>query len=416
MVSIMLKREYYLNKIRKLMDTNEIKLITGLRRSGKTYFLRAIIEELKNKGINDKNIIYISFESGKYRKIRNDEQLDEIIKSLINKDNGKYYILFDEIQRVNGWEESIASYLVDYNCDLYVTGSNSKILSGELATNLSGRFVKLELYPFSFKEILEYHKKILKENISLEYESKLFDEYLEYGGLPGLLQYKDEEYKQNYINYAYESIVLHDILERSKIQDIDLLYRLLDFLISNTGQLYSANSISKYLKEDNKSIKRDSQSISVKTLIKYNEHILNSMVMSKCKREDVTVKKKLKYLEKYYVADTAFYTLLNENKRNYGQILETVVYNELRRRGYSVSVGEINNLEIDFIGRKFKKKIYVQVSESVKDDKTYKREIKSLKKVKDNFQKYLITTDNFDFSDEGIIHLNIKDFLKNEDI
>lgn len=411
----MLKRQYYLNKIKQLMDTNEIKLITGVRRSGKTYFLKAIIQELKNKRIPDENIIYISFESGKYRKIRTDYQLDELMKNLITTKN-KTYLLFDEIQRINKWEESIASYLVDYNCDIYVTGSNSNMLSGELATNLSGRYVTLELYPFSYKEILSYNKEILEKEITPELENKLFDQYLEYGGFPGLLQYKTEESKQNYLKSTYDSIVLHDILERSNIRDYDLLYRLLDFLISNTGQQYSANSISKYLKEDNKNIKRKKEEISVKTLINYNKHILNSLVIYDCKREDIIGKKKLKFIEKYYVVDVGFYTLLNENKRNYGQILETIVYIELRRRGYTVTVGQLNNLEVDFIARKFKEKIYVQVATTVQDEQTYEREFKALKKVEDNFPKYIITTDTFDFSTDGIKHINIKEFLKNDQI
>lgn len=410
----MLKRQYYLDKIKRLMDTNEIKLITGVRRSGKTYFLKSIMEELKDRQIHDDNIIFISFESGQYRKIRIDTQLDEILKSSIPQNNKKVYLLFDEIQRVSGWEESIASYLVDYNCDIYITGSNSKMLSGELATNLSGRYVTLELFPFSFNEIMEYNEKILEKKVTLELESKLFEEYLEYGGFPGLLQYNENESKQNYLKSTYDSIVLHDILERSNIRDFDLLERLLDFLISNTGHMYSANSISKCLKEDNKYIKRGSSDISVKTLINYNDNIQKSMIISKCKREDIIRKKKLKFLEKYYVVDLGFYTLLNENKRNYGQILETIVYNELRRRGYAVTVGEVNNLEVDFIARKFKKKIYVQVSTSLQDDKTREREFKPLKKIKDNFQKYIISNDTFDFSEDGIIHLNIKEFLKKE--
>lgn len=397
-----------------LMDTNEIKLITGVRRSGKTYFLKSIMEELKNRHIPDKNIIFISFESGKYRKIRTDTQMDEIVKSLIPQNNKKVYLLFDEIQRVSCWEESIASYMIDYDCDIYIAGSNSKMLSGELATNLSGRYVTLELYPFSFKEILEYNEKILEKNVTPELESKLFDEYIEYGGFPGLLQYTTNESKQNYLKSIYDSIVLHDILERSNIRDFDLLERLLDFLISNTGQMYSANSISKYLKEDNKDIKRETNDISVKTLINYNENIQKSMIISKCKREDIIGKKKLKFIEKYYVADLGFYTLLNENKRDYGQILETIVYNELRRRGYAVTVGEVNNLEVDFIARKFKKKIYVQVSANLQNDKTRDREFKALKKIRDNFQKIIISSDTFDFSEDGIIHLNIKEFLKDE--
>ena len=411
----MLKRTYYLDKINKLMDTNEIKLITGVRRSGKTYFLRSIIDELKNKGINKENIIYISFESRQYRNIRTDIQLDDLIESLEPKNNQKIYLLFDEIQRVNKWEDSVASYMVDYDCDIYVTGSNSQMLSGELETNLSGRYVYLELYPFSFKEIIEYHQKKLKKEISIEYEQKLFDEYLEYGGFPGLLQYNDMESKENYLKSTYDSIVLHDIIKRSKIRDYDLLERLLDFLISNTGQIYSANSISKYLKDDNKYIKRKKQEISVKTLIKYNKHIINSMVISQCKREDIIGKKKLKTNEKYYIVDTGFYTLLNTNKRNYGKILETIVYNQLRRKGYNVTVGVYKNLEVDFIARKFKKQIYIQVSETVKDTTTHEREFKPLKEIKNNFPKYVITSDTFDFSEDGIIHMNIVDFLKNED-
>lgn len=394
----MIKREFYLDKLRKYRNTGEIKVICGIRRCGKTVLLKQLIDELIHEGIPKENIIYISFESSKYRHIENDIQLDEIILEKTDNIYGKIYFLFDEIQHVSGWEKSINSYRVDFDSDIYITGSNSTLLSGELATLLSGRYITLDIYPFSFKELLEYHKN---DDIN---ESELFNQYLKYGGFPGLLSY-DNDGKVNLLNDLYSTIILNDILYRSNIKDFDLLKRLMEFMISNIGQTFSATSISKYIKNERKT--------TAATIINFLEYVVNAFILYQVKREDIKLKKKLLISEKYYVADPGFYYLFNdESQRDWGQLLENVVFIELMRRGYKINVGKVNDLEVDFVCYKADKKKYIQVSESVKDPITRQREFKPLKKLKDNYPKYLITNDEQNYSNDGIIHLNILDFLK----
>ena len=384
--------------LRKYRNTDEIKVICGIRRCGKTVLLKQLIDELIKDGIPQENIIYISFESSKYRRIKNDIQLDEIILEKTSKINGKIYLLFDEIQQVKDWEKSINSYRVDFDSDIYITGSNSTLLSGELATLLSGRYITLNIYPFSFNELLDFYKN---EGIS---EKELFNEYLSYGGFPGLLSY-DNDGKINLLHDLYSTIILNDILYRSNIKDLDLLKRLLEFMISNIGQTFSATSISKYIKNERKTTPA--------TIINFLEYIVNAFILYQVKREDIKLKKKLLISDKYYVVDPGFYYLFNdESQRDWGQLLENVVFLELIRRGYSVNIGKVNDLEIDFVCYKSNKKKYIQVSESVKDPLTREREFKPFTLIKDNYPKYLITNDDENYSNEGIVHLNIIDFLK----
>lgn len=392
----MIKRDYYLDKLRKYRNTNEIKVICGIRRCGKTVLLKQLIDELIRDNIPPENIIYVSFESSKYRRIENDIQLDELILEKIKDLKGKIYLLFDEIQQVSNWEKAINSYRVDFDVDIYITGSNSNLLSGELVTMLSGRYITIDIYPFSFKELLEFYKDID--------EKELFNQYLSYGGFPGLLNY-DNDGKINLLHDLYSTIILNDILYRSNIKDIDLLKRLMDFMISNIGQTFSATSISKFIKNERKTTPA--------TIINFLEYVTNAFILYQVKREDIKLKKKLLISEKYYVIDPGFYYLFNdESQRDWGQLFENIVFIELIRRGYSVNIGKINDLEIDFICYKTNKKKYIQVSESVKDSKTREREFKPLNKINDNYPKYLITNDDENYSKDGIIHLNILDFLK----
>ena len=388
-----------MDKLRKYRNTDEIKVICGIRRCGKTVLLKQLIEELIQDGISSDNIIYISLESSKYRHIKDDIQLDEVILDKTKNLNGKIYLLFDEIQLVSNWEKSINSYRVDFDCDIYITGSNSNLLSGELVTLLSGRYITLNIYPLSFKELLGYYNEIN--------EKRLFNQYLNYGGFPGLLNY-DEEGKVNLLRDLYSTIILNDILYRSNIKDFDLLKRLMEFMISNVGQTFSATSISNFIKNE--------RNTTPATIINYLEYIVNAFILYQVKREDVKLKKILLISEKYYVVDPGFYFLIkDESQRDWGQLLENVVFIELIRRGYSVNVGKVNDFEIDFVCYKANKKKYIQVSESVKDPNTRKRELKPLTLLKDNYPKYLITNDDENYSNEGIVHLNIIDFLKSGD-
>lgn len=399
----MIKRKFYLEKIVKLIDTEDIKVITGVRRCGKTVLLKQIIDELENRGIASENIIYMSFESSKYKNIRNDNDLDEFIFSKTNNLNGKIYLLFDEIQKVKNWEVSLNSYRVDLECDIYITGSNSQLLSGELATLISGRYISINMLPFSFKELIQYYDE-MHENID---EIKLFEQYLSYGGFPGLLNYENEE-KEKYLYDLYSTIVLNDILYKNKVKDLDLLERLMEFMISNIGQLFSANSISKYIKNENRKT-------TPHTIINYMDYARNAFIFYQIKRENIKQKRKLLISDKYYLVDSGFYFIFNgSTQRNWGQLLENIVFLELIRQGYSITIGKIQDLEVDFVCRKANQIKYIQVSQSILDENTRKREFKSLEKISDSYQKYVISMDSFDFSANGIIHLNIIDFLKSE--
>lgn len=399
----MIKRKFYLEKIVKLIDTEDIKVITGVRRCGKTVLLKQIIDELENRGIASENIIYMSFESSKYKNIRNDDDLDEFIFSKTNNLNGKIYLLFDEIQKVKNWEVSLNSYRVDLECDIYITGSNSQLLSGELATLISGRYISINMLPFSFKELIQYYDE-MHENID---EIKLFEQYLSYGGFPGLLNYENEE-KEKYLYDLYSTIVLNDILYKNKVKDLDLLERLMEFMISNIGQLFSANSISKYIKNENRKT-------TLHTIINYMDYARNAFIFYQIKRENIKQKRKLLISDKYYLVDSGFYFIFNgSTQRNWGQLLENIVFLELIRQGYSITIGKIQDLEVDFVCRKANQIKYIQVSQSILDENTRKREFKSLEKISDSYPKYVISMDSFDFSANGIIHLNIIDFLKSE--
>lgn len=399
----MIKRKFYLEKIVKLIDTEDIKVITGVRRCGKTVLLKQIIDELENRGIASENIIYMSFESSKYKNIRNDNDLDEFIFSKTNNLNGKIYLLFDEIQKVKNWEVSLNSYRVDLECDIYITGSNSQLLSGELATLISGRYISINMLPFSFKELIQYYDE-MHEKID---EIKLFEQYLSYGGFPGLLNYENEE-KEKYLYDLYSTIVLNDILYKNKVKDLDLLERLMEFMISNIGQLFSANSISKYIKNENRKT-------TPHTIINYMDYARNAFIFYQIKRENIKQKRKLLISDKYYLVDSGFYFIFNgSTQRNWGQLLENIVFLELIRQGYSITIGKIQDLEVDFVCRKANQIKYIQVSQSILDENTRKREFKSLEKISDSYPKYVISMDSFDFSANGIIHLNIIDFLKSE--
>ncbi len=406
----MIKRELYLKKINELMDTDFIKVIIGMRRCGKTLLLKSIIKELELKGINKENIIYISFESPQYKNIFTYEQLDKIILDLIRNINGKIYLLFDEIQQVEGWEKSVNGYRVDFDCDIYITGSNSKMLSNELATLLSGRYIKINLYPFSYKEVLTYKKEY--ENIELNYENKrkIFNEYLLFGGMPGLLSIKDQDTKINALQDIYDSIIIHDVLSRYTINDVDLFKRFSYYLMNSAGQTFSKTSITNYLKNENRNTTRN-------TISNFTVYLQEALFCNKVRRQDIIGKKLLKTDEKYYLTDHGFHhALVDDNSNWIPRVLENIVYNELLRRGFSVKIGRINKKEIDFICQRYNKKIYVQVSYYLSTEKTVKREFTPLLEVPDKYDAYVLSMDEFDFSREGIKHVNIIDFLLDEEI
>jgi len=400
----MIKRELYLNQIRRLIDKNPIKIITGVRRSGKTYLLKSTQEELKNRGISAENIFLISFESMKYNKIENFKQLDEYIIDLTKNVKGKIYLLFDEIQNVENWEKSINAYRVDLDCDIYITGSNSELLSGEMATLISGRYYQINIYPFSFVEFLQYKNEMEKtEDYNLE---DAFKEYIEYGGMPPIQQVAAED-KYSYLGDIYNTILLKDIVTRHNIRNTDMLNRILNYVIMNIGKNFSATNIAKYMKHEKRRISKD-------TILDYLLYSKNACFIHQAPREDIKGKKVLQHNEKYFLVDHGFYQAKYGDIENIGSVLENIVYIELLRRGYDVKIGIINDKEIDFICKKDKEKIYIQVTYLLKGDETIEREFSGLSQINDNFDKYVLSMDKLDFSGNGIKHRNIIDFLTSD--
>jgi predicted AAA+ superfamily ATPase len=400
----MIKRTLYLNQIERLIDKEPVKIIIGVRRSGKTYLLKSIQEELKSRGINEENIFLISFESLKYNKIENFKQLDELIMGLTKNTKGKIYLLFDEIQNVKNWEKSINAYRVDLDCDIYITGSNSELLSGEMATLISGRYYQINIYPFSFAEFIQYKKEMEKTDIvDLE---ELFEEYVEYGGMPPIQQVAAED-KYSYLGDIYNTILLKDIITRHNIRNTDMLNRILDYVIMNIGKNFSAGSIVKYIKHEGRKISKD-------TILDYLLYAKNACFIYQAQREDIKGKKVLKHNEKYFLAHHGFYQAKYGEMENMGSILENIVFIELLRRGYDVKIGLINDKEIDFVCTKAKEKIYIQVTYKLENDKTIEREFSALAKIDDNFDKYVLSMDKLDFSGSGLKHRNIIDFLTSD--
>ena len=396
----MIKRELYLKKIMSLIGKDIIKVLTGIRRCGKSSMLELIINELIDEGVKNENIILINFESAKYNDIDSSTKLNKLIKNLTLDLKGTIFLFFDEIQNVKNWEKSINSYRVDLDAEIFITGSNANLFSGELATLISGRYIEIKIYPFSFKESLKLNKNCD--------EKKFFIEYLKYGGMPLVLQLNPTE-KIDYLRDLYNSIILKDIVYRNNIREVDLFDKLIKFLMDNIGRTFSAKSISKFFKSENRIVSRD-------TIYNYLIYLQDACLIHKVQREDIIGKKILKIHEKYYFTDHGFNeTMSGKNTKNIAQILENIVFMEFLRRGYEIHVGRLNNSEIDFVCKNYERTIYVQVSYLLASEKTIEREFNSLLKIKDNHEKIVITMDEVNFSQKGIIHLNIIDFLISND-
>ena len=406
----LIKREAYVNQLKDYVNSDFVKVYIGIRRSGKTSLMHNIIDELKSRGVEDENIIFISFESREYTHIDNSEKLDEIVYDKVKNIEGKIYLFFDEIQLVAGWEKSINSYRVSIDSDIYITGSNSKLLSGELATFLTGRYLTINVYPFSFKEFLQYKNEIEGVELTDNSISVLYDYYFKFGGMPGILPLGSDEFKKSALKDIYNSILFEDVVSRFKINNIDLLQRFTRYLTASTGEIFSSKSIKNYLKSNNIYTTQD-------TLLKYAEYLNQSFFISKCKCFELKGKKEMKILGKYYLMDHGFHhALIEDNILKVTKILENIVYVELLRRGYKVNVGRnADNSEVDFVCEKSGRYKYVQVSYRLTSEKTLNREITPLLRIPDKYESILITTEKHDFSKEGVKHLNIIDFLCGDD-
>ena len=396
----MIIREIYLSKIRPFYDQDLIKVIMGIRRCGKSVLLLQIIDELKEKGIEKKQIIYINFENEDYSFIKNDMDLHNYIKEkIINKE--KYSLFFDEIQNIKDWEKAINSFKASKNVSIFITGSNSDLLSGELATHLAGRYVSFKIYPLTFIEVCEL--KNIKEKKDIE---EAFDDYITWGGMPQRFMMTDEMQTKTYLSDVYDSIVVKDIITRFGIKDLDLFNRIVEYIVTTPSQNFSAKSLSNYFAN------KDNREVSKVTLYNYLEYMTKAMLINKADRYDIRGKRILNGKYKYYLTDLGLGQVKNIGKRQQlGAYLENIVYNELISRGYDVKIGNLERAEIDFIATRFKEKIYIQVAYILADDNVIDREFGAYKGIEDNYPKYVLTMDKHDFSQEGIIHKNVIDWL-----
>ena len=399
-ITMKLKRETYLSQIRPYYEADLIKVITGVRRSGKSVLLESIRDELIKSGINNDHIIYINLEDMDYEYILTASDLNSEIKNHIN-DKSKYYIFLDEIQHVIGFEKALASFRASLNVSLFVTGSNSALLSGEMATLLTGRTVEFEILPFSFYEMKEYYELNNKS-----FNDDLFFEYLKWGGFPLRFDFTDEPSIKRYITNLYEGIINRDIVtRRSKInqktfKDISL------YILSNAGKEFSAENVMEYYNRTSK------EKISSRTIYNYLDKMKKAYLLHGVSRYNLVGKASLTNREKYYATDMGFRTI-NTNTINYEDtfFLENIVYNELLSQGFTVFTGKTYKSEIDFVAIKNSKKCFIQVSYLLSDQKTIQREFGAFSPISDASPKYVISLDKIDLSHDGISHINMIDFL-----
>ena len=399
----MLKRKHYLDKIRDFYNVNSlIKILCGLRRSGKSVILEQIIEEIKESGIKDDHIIYINFESLDYSNITNALELNDFIKSFV-KDKDTYYVFLDEVQKVSEFEKAINSLRITNQFSIFITGSNSKMTFLELSTDLSGRYVSFRVNPLSFREVLE-----LTDTKKEDYKKLLLDIF-EWGTLPQRFMFENIASRENYILDVYDSILLKDVVDRLGITDITSFNKILQYVLETETREFSANNVLKYLEENNNKIATD-------TLYKYLEALCSTFIVNRVYRYDIKGKNVLKSLNKFYATDLGVKKIKTNSKEiNYSQAFENVVYNELINKGYEVFVGKTTKGEIDFIASKNKTIKYIQACYYLSNEETRNREFNAFDSIDDNYPKYVISMDEEDYSQKGVKHLNIFEFLLNED-
>ena len=398
----MIKRELYMSRIRPFIGGELIKVVTGIRRSGKSVMLELVKQELLESGVGAEHFISINFEDMRNAHLCNAQSLHEEVLRLSSSIQGKVFLFFDEIQEVANWEKCINSLRVALDCDIYITGSNAKLLSGELATYLGGRYVEFVIYPFSFSEFLELYLSIFPQS-SIQ---QCFQKYLVTGGMPYLsnLQYADEPSHQ-YLTDLFNSVMLKDIVKRNKVRDVDLLERILAFVTANVGTTFSATSLSKFLKSEHRTVAPE-------TILNYIKYCCDAYLFYQVKRQDLQGKQLLATNEKYYIADHGIReAVFGGNMRDINLILENIVFMELLRRGYSVTVGKTGKKEVDFICDKRGERIYIQVAYLLASEETIHREFDVYDSLRDHYPKYVVSLDEFDMSRNGIRHRNIRDFL-----
>ena len=394
----MLKRELYLSKIRGFYDSDLIKILVGIRRCGKSVILRQIMDELKDRGISEDHLLYINFEYIEYEDLQDYKRLNQYIKERVI-DDSLYYVFLDEIQNVKSFEKVVNSLRASVpNVSLFITGSNSKLLSEEISTVLSGRYVSFQIHPLNYREYVSLTAKDGKNK-------NTFDDYIKWGGLPNRTQFTEEGNIKDYLHSVFDSIILRDVVGRLRLKDTSLFNLILQYIIDTTGREFSAKNIIAFLKAEGREL-------STATLYNYLDALSKALIVKKVFRYDIHGKAILKTLNKYYMTDLGIAQIKNHNYEiNYTFSLENVVYNELLTRGYEIYTGKTPKGEIDFVAKRDHEMVYVQVAYLLADDKVIEREFGAFDSVNDNYPKYVITLDEKDFSKEGIIHMNMIDFL-----
>lgn len=397
----MIFRPSYINKITKYIDTPFVKILSGVRRSGKSTILKMIANKLRERGILEECIITYNLDSLKYEGITAKAFYNEIKEKL--PPGKKAYLLLDEIQEVTDWERAVNSFITDFNVDIYVTGSNSRMMSNEISTYLTGRYIQFRIFPLSFAEYLTFRR----EFETIEKPHTELARYLRYGGFPAI-HLKEYSFDEAYtiVKDIYNSTIFTDIIKRGQIRKTDQLERIVKFTFDNIGRTFSASSISKYLKSERRAIDNE-------TVYNYLKKLENAFILHRCSRFDLQGKELLKTQEKFYICDPAMrYSILGYTPDSVAAMLENIIYLELLRRGYEVMIGEHASGEIDFIASKQENKIYIQVTERIEKIETKEREYERLLRIKDNYPKYVLRTDEFaDGNYKGIKTMHIADFL-----
>lgn len=398
----MIKRESYMARIRPFIDGDLIKVLTGIRRSGKSVMLELIKDELRARGVTEEQLVAFNFEDMRNAQLCTAEALhDELVRRAASI-KGKIYFFFDEIQEVERWERCVNSLRVETDCDIYITGSNAKLLSGELVTYLAGRYVEFIIYPFSFSEFLALYHSVEPDADT----RTCFDRYLTFGGMPYLANLRfDETACRQYLRDLFNSVELKDIVKRNNVRDVDMLERIIAYVTANIGTTFSSTAISKYLKNEGRRV-------SPETVLNYLKACSDAFLFYQVRRQDLQGKKILTVNEKYYVADHGIReAVVGGNMRDINLVLENIVFMEALRRGYSVTVGKVGEREIDFVCERHGEKCYIQVTYLLAAEETVQREFGVYEHVQDNFPKYVVSLDEFDMSRNGVRHYNIRDFL-----
>ena len=390
----MIQREYYMKQIRPFINTDLIKVLTGIRRSGKSVMLQLIQEELLSQQVRPDQMISLNFEDLANLPLCQPMALYQWIADKAAAIKGKIYIFLDEIQEVTNWERVINSLRVAFDVDIYLTGSNAKLLSGELSTYLAGRYVQFVIYPFSYQEFILANQ--------LDDTPQAFQKYLLFGGMPFLMNLHFQEGpSRQYLQDMYNSVILKDIVQRNNLRDVDLLERIIGYALSSIGHVFSASNITKYLKSEHRKVSND-------TVLNYLNACTTAYLFYKIPRQDLLGKKLLSINEKYYVVDHGLReAVYGHNARDIDQILENIVCLELLRRGYTVTIGKTGNFEVDFIAEKGNRKCYVQVTYLLASPETIEREFRVYKDIKYNYPKYVVSMYELDFSHDVIKHYNI---------